>query len=210
MGKVRRLRHKLHIATQKDQQESLPTTSEFNPRNLPDLVLPVPSDNLFAELNIDVDNLKSKLNDDVQSVKSFKSLKSEKSGKNILPKKEKLKLRKEMLLRKIDAVNQMKKDLKVREKRKTNAIIGDTNPLHDALPSLESLLKSRPNIKQNMADIKKKKPIEKAKKRRKEVVQGVKIFKTVLNNNEFKKNPLEAITQHVQALVSQEKQKIRK
>lgn len=206
MGKVKRLRHKLHIAAKKEK--ATPQSPESNiSQDLPDIVLPLPNDNLFAGLNIDINSLKTKLNDDVRSVKSFKSnKKSENSKQTVISKKDKLKARRDMLMRKIGALDQMKKDLKLRQKRKTTAIIGDTNPLHDALPSLESLLKNRPNIKQNVAKPKKKKGIEKARKRKKELIHGVKIYKNVMGNKTFQKNPLEAISQHVQALVNQEKQ----
>lgn len=209
MGKVKRLRQKLHIAAKKEK--AAPQSLENNiSRDLPDVVLPLPNDNLFAGLNIDINSLKTKLNDDVRSVKSFKSIRLENSKQTVVSKKDKLKARRDMLMRKIGALDQMKKDLKLRQKRKTTAIIGDTNPLHDALPSLESLLKNRPNIKQNIAKPKKKKGIEKARKRKKELIQGVKVYKTVLGNKTFQKNPLEAISQHVQALVIQEKQNMKR
>lgn len=209
MGKVKRLRQKLHIAAKKEK--AAPQSLENNiSRDLPDVVLPLPNDNLFAGLNIDINSLKTKLNDDVRSVKSFKSIRLENSKQTVVSKKDKLKARRDMLMRKIGALDQMKKDLKLRQKRKTTAIIGDTNPLHDALPSLESLLKNRPNIKQNIAKPKKKKGIEKARKRKKELIQGVNIYKTVLGNKTFQKNPLEAISQHVQALVIQEKQNMKR
>lgn len=143
------------------------------------------------------------MSDDAQSIKSYKSLKSQ-SAKPILPKKEKIKLRRELLLKKIDSVNQMKKELKLREKRKNTALIGDTNPLHDALPSLESLLKNKSNVKYNRKNIKKK-GIEKATQRKKKLVEGVKIFKQTLKNKHFKKNPFEAISNHIKTVVQQER-----
>ncbi|XP_076264346.1 ribosome biogenesis protein SLX9 homolog [Rhynchophorus ferrugineus] len=205
MGKIKRLRQKYHLATKKGCTENKGTISSSTDY-IPDDSLKYPTNDLFAGINIDVTKLKSNLNDDVQSIKSYKSLKSE--SKIVLPKKQKIKLRRNVLLQKIDTVSQMKKELKIKKRRKNISIIGDTNPLHDALPSLESLLKSRPNIRQNIPTTKKSKAIQKAKLRKKETIQGVNIFKSVLNNKNFLKNPKEAITQHVQAFINQEKQKI--
>uniref|UniRef100_A0AAR5P9Q3 Ribosome biogenesis protein SLX9 n=2 Tax=Dendroctonus ponderosae TaxID=77166 RepID=A0AAR5P9Q3_DENPD len=206
MGKVKRSRQKFHVAVSKrallTQRFESPTETKS-----PESALPVPSDDLFAGLHIDISTLKTKLNSDAHSVKSFKSTKSEKSGQNIMPKKDKLRLRREVLMKKIDAVNHMKKNLKIREKRKTIAIMGDTNPLHDALPSLESLLKNRPSAKKQAPVPRKPKAIEKADRRKKELIQGIKIFKSVLKNKHFRANPLEAISKQVQAVVAQQQMK---
>lgn len=205
---MKRSRQKFHTAA---NQRPLLTQRFENPSETksPESVLPVPSDNLFAGLDIDISKLKTKLNSEAQSVKSFKSTKSEKSGQNAMSKKDKLKLRREMLMKKIDAVNHMKKNLKIREKRKKVAIMGDTNPLHDALPSLESLLKNRPSAKKQAPVPRKPKAVEKADRRKKELIHGVKLFKSVLKNKHFRVNPLEAISKQVQAVVAQQQNKIK-
>lgn len=203
-GKLKRQRKKLHFPAKSHHHQLLDNQKFALDDTVPLLPISPPKENLFAGLNIDINNLqKSLVSDDVQSIKSYKSLKSE-SEKPILSKKEKIKLRREMLLKKIDTVNQMKKEFKLREKRKKTTIIGDTNPLHDALPSLESLLKGKSNIKYNNTKTIKKKGIEKATQRKKKLVEGVKIFKQTLKNKDFKKNPLEAISIHVKAVVDQE------
>ncbi|CAG9761197.1 unnamed protein product [Ceutorhynchus assimilis] len=127
----------------------------------------------------------------------------------IMAKKEKIKMRRQKLLNKIDKVQQMKKALKLKEKRKSTAIMGDTNPLHDALPSLEALLKTRPSANKRSADIAKKKGIEKQRKRKREIIQGIQIYKLVLGNKKFLQDPWEAITHHVQAMVDHERQNIK-
>ncbi|KRT83442.1 hypothetical protein AMK59_4193 [Oryctes borbonicus] len=139
MGKLKRPRQKLHISSK--SKSSNPTNIQENETEIPILIQP--SKNLFAGIDININNLSKKLNDDVISMKSFKSLKSDVGQSKSLTKKEKMRLRKDILKQKIDTVNQLKKQAIKRKKRKTNAIIGDTNPLHDALPSLESLLKRK-------------------------------------------------------------------
>ncbi|CAH0545692.1 unnamed protein product [Brassicogethes aeneus] len=202
MGKQRRIRQKLHISSQKKKK---PATESMSMETAPLLPITPPKENIFAGLNIDFTNLKKNLNDDVQSVKSYKSAKSEAGSNKILPKKEKLKLRRDVLMKKIDAVNQMKKQLKVRNKRKNVSVIGDTNPLHDALPSLESLLQSRASMKHKEKEQPKKKAVEKSRKRKNNLLTGIKMIKQTLKNKQFSKNPLEAISQHVRAVVDNEK-----
>ncbi|XP_022920276.1 ribosome biogenesis protein SLX9 homolog [Onthophagus taurus] len=205
MGKLRRNRNKLHLSNNNNQKDSLKNEKKDTS---PDFKLPpvvFPSNNPFADLNIDVSSLNKLKNDDVVSVKSFKSLKSELSAKtNTLSKKDKLKLKKDLLLRKIDTVNQLKKEAKLKKKRSKVAIIGDTNTLRDALPDLESLIKSSGDDKPKEGVVKKK-AIAKERKRKKNMALHLQIYKNLMNNNDFKKDPLGAISDHVKA-VSENKQ----
>lgn len=193
MGKVRRLRQKYHDTLKSETKQKHDGPVQENHPHLP---ISQPSDNLFEGINIDIAALKTQLADDVKSQKS--TIKTQP-----LPKKDKLKLRREQFMKKIDVLGRLKKEQKAEKKRRKTPIIGDVNPLRDALPSLESLLKNRTNIKYKPEEPKKSRGIAKAKKRKKELVQGVKIFKAVMN----KKNPLESITRHVQAVVAQAKLK---
>lgn len=191
MGKVRKQRKKLHL-----EAKSQSSGSQAAPE-----MLIKPQENLFEGIHIDFNSLNKNLSDDVRSVKSFKSVKSE-SGKS-LSKKDKLKLRREMLLKKFEAINQQK----LRDKKKKTPVVGDMNPLHDALPSLESLLKNRPKIsyKQHEQHLKKKKGIEKSKKIKKNQLQGIKMFQHIIKNKQFQKNPQLAVEQHVKGLLQHEK-----
>lgn len=200
MGKVRRLRQKYHATLKNESTQNQDVPAKENHPHLP---ITVPSDNLFAGINIDVAALKTQLSDDTRSVKSQKSTVKTRP----LPKKDKLKLRRERFMKKIDVLGRIKKEQKAEKKRRKTPIIGDVNPLRDALPSLESLLKNRTNVKYTPEEPKKSRGIAKAKKRKKELVQGVKTFKALINNDTFKKNPLETITRHVQAVVAQAKLK---
>ncbi|XP_030761481.1 protein FAM207A [Sitophilus oryzae] len=206
MGKVKRLRQKFHNACRK-QNDNLNNTISFDSKALSNIELNTPTENIFSGINIDIEKLTNKLNDDGQSGKSYKSLKTELQESKTISKTEKLKIRRQVLLKKIDSLNQMKKEAKIRKKRKTISIIGDTNPLHDALPSLESLLKSHPKSQDSKVQAKKKRGIEKAKVRKKQLVQGIKIFNAVLNNKHFQKDPKQAISQHIQNFVNLDKQK---
>lgn len=144
---------------------------------------------------------KKSLTDDARSIVSFKSTKSELGKSTALSKRNKLKLKHDILLHKIDNVNKIKKKQKQRQKRKNIAIIGDTNALHDALPSLESLLKSRDFNTKVAAPKGKKKAIAKSSKRTKSVSQDVNLFKSLLTNKKVQNNPLLVISEHVKARI---------
>ncbi|XP_066148184.1 ribosome biogenesis protein SLX9 homolog [Euwallacea fornicatus] len=190
MGKVRRLRRKYHAASKTEVQPPQPPLEKHTPSLRP---LSIPSDDLFASVNINFEDLKTRLSDDTEDVKSQKSVSSKVSR---LPKKDKLKMRREMFLKKMDAIKQAKQELKQRKKA---PVIGDTKALRDALPSLENLFKERPNVKYSIVEPKNK-GIQKSKVRRKELVQGVKTFKAILRNKAFKKDPMKALFEHIQAM----------
>lgn len=210
MGKQRRRRIKLHLSssnTQKDKPSDEPIvfTKSSSVDDIPTLET---SEDVFKGLNIDITSLNTNLPDDTRSVRSFKSLKSEHGFSKHIGKKEKLKLRRELLLKKIDTVEQLKKEYEIRNRRKKTAIMGDMNPLYDALPSLESLLKSSESSKvKTRAKISKTKGTEKASKRRKRLLKEVGIFKKVLGDKKFKENPLAAVSEHVKAVVESDKVK---
>lgn len=202
MGKQRRKRKKLHIEsknkTKNEHNEAAMDTSDLLP-------LEVPS-NPFQGLNIDLGCLNKNIPDDLRSVKSFKSIKSE---IGTLSKKDKLKLRKKVLLQKIDTVNQMRKESKIREKRKNLAVIGDANTLYDALPSLSSLLKKKDEVPKNTTEIYKKKGIKKANARKRELTEGMQVFKMLLSNKKLQKNPLDLIVEQVKSVAVVDRLKVK-
>lgn len=203
MGKQRRARQKFHAVAAK--LNSTPSTQQRTKDTAPLLPLGSPvTENIFSGVEIDFNKLKKNLSDETQSVRSCKSQKSENGTVKTQPKKDKLKARREMLLKKIDTVNQMRKQLKIRNKRKNTPLIGDTNPLHDALPSLESLIKQKNEKKSSFPKTIKKKCIEKSARRKKQLVEGVKTFKQTLKNAKFKGNPLKSVTDHIKHIVQSE------
>lgn len=205
MGKQRRQRAKLHTAAQNPHSQL--KTNEFMDTT-PNLsfssdAFPLSSpENPFVGLNIDFNALRKNLSDDTKSVKSYKSLKSELGQDKALSKKDKLKLRKELLLRKIDTVNQLTKEK--RKKKKPTTVLGSVNPLKDALPSLQSLLKSKSDPI-DVPHITKPKGIQKNSKRKKEMFENVASLKKLLKNKSKDENPLLAISEHVKAFVQKER-----
>ncbi|KAJ3664377.1 hypothetical protein Zmor_008554 [Zophobas morio] len=199
MGKVRRQRKKFHLPA----NQTKPTTFglekpiETETASGPEFLI-APQENLFANLNIDVGNLNKSLPDDVRSVKSFKSVKSE--SEKIISKKGKLKLRRELLMKKFEAIKEEKQLVK-----KKKAVGGDLNPLRDALPSLESLLKSKGNVPYKQKPQKKRRGIEKAKTIKKNQLQGIQVFQQMFKSKQFQKDPQVAIAQQIKAVLENDK-----
>ncbi|XP_010634892.2 protein FAM207A [Fukomys damarensis] len=67
-------------------------------------------------------------------------------AKAILPKKEKLRLRRERWLQKIEAIKLAEQKRKEEQKRRATVVVGDLHPLRDALPELEELEARRPPL----------------------------------------------------------------
>lgn len=201
MGKQRRVRQKLHTSLNTTKQIEPPSNdlnvSNTNLNNTWPLV--ATNTNIFANVNIDFDALKKDLNDDVKSVKSVKPLKSNDNATGkIIKKKDKLKIRKQLLLRKIDTVNQLKKELKLKKKNKID-IIGDVKSLADSLPSLDYLVSDNKKIQNTSGKVK---GIPSAYKRKKEMSNNVKNFKKIIDLDIFKKNPFVAVQNHIDKFVN--------
>lgn len=231
MGKVKNLRQKFHISKKPDTQES---KQKPVPQYTPLPVAPI-SSNVFAGLNISFDSLNKLKHDtipeDIEPVPNIIKLSSKEKPVN---KKDKIRQRRENLLKKIDAVQQAKNEVKLKLKRQKTPIIGDLHPLKDALPSLDSLLKLKPNPeaiktgilkidqqvkrKQNLPNVGTTKLSKKArkemkkqnlKKLAKEYKQRYNNFQKVLIDESFVKNPREAIAMHIKlTLADQSKSSI--
>uniref|UniRef100_A0A803Y4A0 SLX9 ribosome biosis factor n=1 Tax=Meleagris gallopavo TaxID=9103 RepID=A0A803Y4A0_MELGA len=94
------------------------------------------SSDIFSGLTIDPDSLVKKLDLDSRSIVSSKT---GLEGKTLLSKKEKMKLRKERWLQKIESVKLAKRKQKAEAKRKATPVVGDMQPLMEALPELSDL-----------------------------------------------------------------------
>uniref|UniRef100_A0A8C3V741 F207A protein n=1 Tax=Catharus ustulatus TaxID=91951 RepID=A0A8C3V741_CATUS len=94
------------------------------------------SPGVFSGLKIDPDTLVKKLDLDSRSIISSRTGLEEKT---VLSKKEKMKLRKERWLQKIESVKMAKQKQKAEAKRKATPVVGDMQPLMEALPELSFL-----------------------------------------------------------------------
>ncbi|XP_054844073.1 ribosome biogenesis protein SLX9 homolog isoform X4 [Eublepharis macularius] len=105
-------------------------------RASPDKVQAFLPSNIFAGVKIDPKTLVKKLDADSRSIVSAVKGEEEKVP---LSKKEKMKLHKERWLQKIEDIKLAKKLQKAEMKRKATPVVGDMNPLMEALPELSDL-----------------------------------------------------------------------
>ncbi|RMC18364.1 hypothetical protein DUI87_04250 [Hirundo rustica rustica] len=122
--------------------------------------------------------------------------------KTVLSKKEKMKLRKERWLQKIESVKMAKQKQKAEAKRKATPVVGDMQPLMEALPELSYLttsgrerkpLKSHIKAKAEPADFCLMKQAQKYQLLGEEVAR----FHEVITDPEYRANPLLAISKHL-------------
>ncbi|KAK2504710.1 hypothetical protein MC885_011564 [Smutsia gigantea] len=147
MGKVRGLRARVHQAAVRPAGEaargSAPPAREAAPPpacGAGGKEWAFMSTDIFARTQIDPSALVQKLDPDTRSVTSIRRGESKEAGrtkaKTILPKKEKLKLRRERWLQKIEAIKLAEQTRKAERKRRATVVVGDLQPLRDALPEL--------------------------------------------------------------------------
>ncbi|XP_064289835.1 ribosome biogenesis protein SLX9 homolog isoform X2 [Passer domesticus] len=157
------------------------------------------SSGVFSGLKIDPDTLVKKLDLDSRSIVSSRTGLEEKT---ILSKKEKMKLRKERWLQKIESVKMAKQKLKAEAKRKATPVVGDMQPLMEALPELSCLtagargrkpLKSQIKAKAEPADFCLMKQAQKHQVLEEEVAR----FQEVISDPQYRANPLLAISKHL-------------
>ncbi|NXO25696.1 F207A protein, partial [Cisticola juncidis] len=153
------------------------------------------SSGVFAGLKIDPDTLVKKLDLDSRSIISSRTGLEEKT---VLSKKEKMKLRKERWLQKIASVKMAKQKQKAEAKRKATPVVGDMQPLMEALPELSFLttgdrgrkpLKSHMKVKPGPTDFSLMKQAQKHQLLGQEVAR----FHEVITDPEYRANPLLAI-----------------
>ncbi|XP_074404244.1 ribosome biogenesis protein SLX9 homolog [Zonotrichia albicollis] len=163
------------------------------------------SSGVFSGLKIDPDTLVQKLDLDSRSIISSRTGLQEKT---ILSKKEKMKLRRERWLQKIESVKMAKKKQKAEAKRKATPVVGDMQPLLEALPELSFLttggrarkpLKSHIKAKAAPADFCLMKQAQKHQLLEEEVAR----FQEVISDPQYRANPLVAISKHLSERLGQ-------
>ncbi|KAK2187016.1 hypothetical protein NP493_180g01030 [Ridgeia piscesae] len=207
MGKVRQKRHRVHqgAVKAKDNESAKQTTQDSSVKLSKVAPTQIPSVGLFSKVDIDLNALSKQLPSsdadfDVRSTITSKSMK----GLN-LSKKEKRKLKREFLTKKIDQIKLMRQQAKDHKKRQKTAIVGDMRPLVDTLPTLELLLKDCSKVQQpSETKPKKEKAIQKTKTKQKQMNTEISLFRQVLEHPSYKANPLSTITEHLQNKLKQE------
>ncbi|XP_027440535.1 protein FAM207A isoform X2 [Zalophus californianus] len=145
MGKVRGLRARVHQAAVRPAGQAAsdpaPPTREAAPahaaaRGVGAKEWAFMNTDVFAGTKIDPSALVQKLDPDTRSVASVRR---GVEARAVLPKKEKLKLRRERWLQKIEAIKLAEQKRKAERRRRATVVVGDLQPLRDALPELLEL-----------------------------------------------------------------------
>ncbi|XP_071942510.1 uncharacterized protein [Antedon mediterranea] len=206
MGKIKRKRSKYHLPVSKLGQGNKDIDTEM-PDDVEISSTPVfQTEGLFSLPNFDLSSINTQLKPPEDDTRSFISKKSIKDGQQ-LKKKDKMKIRHDKWLEKIETVKSNKKKKSEAKKRANTAIVGDLQPLTEALPELTEILKitKRTNAEKHADSLKKKSGTWKAKDRQKHVMNELAKYKQVLNHTSFKSNALATINEHLKNTIDNEK-----
>uniref|UniRef100_A0A8C8S731 Family with sequence similarity 207 member A n=1 Tax=Pelusios castaneus TaxID=367368 RepID=A0A8C8S731_9SAUR len=161
---------------------------------------------IFSGTKIDPKMLVKKLDLDSRSVVSTQTGAEEKP---LLSKREKMKLRRDRWLQKIEGVKLARQKQKAEAKRRATPVVGDMQPLMEALPELSELTLSskaqkQPKIhvraKAEPTDFNQMTPAQKRRLLQEEVAR----FHEVIANPLYKASPLTAISEHLSKRLKQE------
>ncbi|XDA71570.1 hypothetical protein R6Z07F_001923 [Ovis aries] len=145
MGKVRSMRARVHQVAVRPTGEAAPGLAsparevaplQASTGGVAGKELACVNANVFAGTTIEPSALVQKLDVETRSVTSVRR---GAEAKTILPKKEKLKLRRERWLQKIEAIRLAEQKRKAEQRRRATVVVGDLQPLRDALPELLEL-----------------------------------------------------------------------
>ncbi|XP_033274355.1 ribosome biogenesis protein SLX9 homolog isoform X1 [Orcinus orca] len=145
MGKVRGLRSRVHEAAVRPTGEAAPgptppareaASLQASAGGVGGKEWAFMNASVFAGTTIDPSALVQKLDVDARS---SASVRRGAKAKAVLPKKEKLKLRRERWLQKIEATRLAEQERKAEQRRRATVVVGDLQPLRDALPELLEL-----------------------------------------------------------------------
>ncbi|XP_006636751.3 ribosome biogenesis protein SLX9 homolog isoform X1 [Lepisosteus oculatus] len=169
------------------------------------------SSSVFAGMKISPEDLVQtlKVDDTCNSVSSQKGVEEKKQ----ISKKEKMKQRRDRWLGKIGAIKLAREQQKAQAKRRATPVVGDMQPLADALPELPKLMTScraQASRKSKVPVKKKPEPTDfsqmKPAQKRKLLEDETSKFTEVLSNTGFKVNPFEAIGEHFRKRLKQEEE----
>ncbi|KAL4232039.1 hypothetical protein ACF0H5_009617 [Mactra antiquata] len=204
MGKVKRARQKAHTAAVKVKSGDEKTKETSNEATMDtdqgQFRIPPLGTNLFEGIDLSKYDIKKELPDfDTRSTITSKSFK----GLN-MKKKEKQKLRHDLWIQKLNAIDVAKKKAAEKKRKAETPVVGDIGSLGEALPTLELLMKKSTGPKNNRNEDKKPKGIQKERKRKKQMMNDISIFRQVIKHPAFKENPSSTISEHLHNRQKQE------
>ncbi|XP_038048796.1 protein FAM207A-like [Patiria miniata] len=213
MGKIKTKRQKLHTPAhfkrEKKEDDSCPDLSHLKASLIPPGA-EFPTQGLFSQDTPPTHPSQSQHSsayNEEDDRRSFISKKSIKGGRGHITKKEKMKLRHDKWLEKMETIQVAKRNKKNAKKRSERPIIGDLNPLNQALPELSEIiaLSHRKTQESKKAQEKKEhKGTMKVKDRQQLLLEESTRFKQVLKHSAFKSNPFSTINEHLKNKLQEE------
>ena len=147
-----------------------------------------------------VEKVKNAGSDREMKKKNLKTV--EKAGKIVkLGKKEKMKMRKGLLVKKLSDFANEKKEAKDKKKREKVVIVKDTKPLLENLEEIEEEIKKEDIdklLKQKTGKKKISKHTQKIKKQKEQFMKDLEFLKAASQHPEYVANPLKTVTTHLQ------------
>lgn len=176
----------------KTQTDTTPSISN-NPKKLPRTLDELDKDQDF-QLLLDVP--------------TFKADKAERkpgtfNASNRVKKKDRMKIKKDLLRKKLHVCELLKKEEKDAKARKKTAVVGDMKPMEETLKSIDhDIVEEEEEKKKKELDAKSKpkkaKGTLKQKKAQQNFLKNVSIFNQVNKHPEYVKNPLQTISTHIE------------
>ncbi|GAV02655.1 hypothetical protein RvY_13192-2 [Ramazzottius varieornatus] len=211
MGKVRKLRRKFQCLKSKEQAD--PSNDQIgngemgapqDPTSLIDQLFT--PEVLMAAPKITSQLMKQQLADYEERNTIATTLSAKSSTYAQMKKKTKNDLKHQLWQRKFETTQQLRKEEKDRTKREKTAVVGDVQPMMNALTDLSSFLddvrteqKKKQEANINSA---KAKPMKKQKARAAEELWNIEMMKAVVKDPYYQSNPFSAISTHLKLLYS--------
>ncbi|XP_056012814.1 uncharacterized protein LOC130052332 [Ostrea edulis] len=202
MGKHKRGRQKYHNAAVKPKNDEKPESEDTGLESMETSsnAGTAVTSNVFKNLKIKNEDLVQKLPNDWDTKSAITST----SLKGLhLKKKDRKKLRHELLVQKLDAVEAAKIAAKEKKRKEKTPVVGDIGLLGEALPTLDMLLKSDEQKKRE-GNKEKPRSIPKERQRRQQMLKDMEAFRQVYTHPSYLENPRETIHQHLQNKLQQE------
>ena len=208
------------LSSLKDTDTNIPTdVTVSTPAPTQSFSLLVENDNKLGKSCSDLKSSKSKSNSvgkicsDLKlskrksnAVVAKKVLKSvNKDGKIVkLKKKDKMKIRTGMLVKKLSAIEKEKKEIKDKQQREKVVIVKDTKPLKDNLDEIAEEIEKEDKQRKLKARLGSKKPSKhtlKMKKQKEQFMKDIEFLKSASKHPDYVKNPIDIVSTHIKNTV---------
>ena len=166
-----------------------------------DVPTPAPTDNIVS-FSKQIREAKGSEQDKTENL-AKKNPKANSAGKIVkISKKEKMKVRKNLLVKKLSNLASDKKAAKEKREREKVVIVKDTRPLLENLEKIEEDIKKQDELKLKPKKKKMSKHTMKTKKQKEQFMKDIEFLKAACQDPEYVANPLKTVTTHIKNTIS--------